>query len=183
MPNPVALAEASESVKNLTNDEIKNRIKMLENNMKQFKLENGKIKHDLQKVNDELKDNKAKIKQNKQLPWLVSNIVEILDMPAEINDDGTIDTEEKPEEKCVVVKTSTRNTVFLPVPGLVDVPFFSLSPQTSSLESSWASTRIPTSCLRNCPMSTTAESAPWKSTRSPPKSTLTSEGSISKSRS
>ena len=97
---------------------------MLDNNMKQFKLENSKIKHDLQKVNDELKDNKAKIKQNKQLPWLVSNIVEILDMPTELNDDGTIDTEEKPEDKCIVVKTSTRNTVFLPVPGLVDVRIF-----------------------------------------------------------
>ena len=94
---------------------------MLDNNVKQFKLEGSKIKHDLTKVSEELKDNKAKIKQNKQLPWLVSNIVEILDMPTELNDDGTVDTEEKPEDKCIVVKTSTRNTVFLPVPGLVDV--------------------------------------------------------------
>lgn len=93
---------------------------MLDNNVKQFKLEGSKIKHDLTKVSEELKDNKAKIKQNKQLPWLVSNIVEILDMPTELNDDGTVDTEEKPEDKCIVVKTSTRNTVFLPVPGLVD---------------------------------------------------------------
>lgn len=30
-----------------------------------------------------------------------------------------MDAEEKPEDKCIVVKTSTRNTVFLPVPGLV----------------------------------------------------------------
>lgn len=88
--------EIQQSLANLTNDEIKNRIKMLDNNMKQFKLEASKIKHDLTKVNEELKDNKAKIKQNKQLPWLVSNIVEVLDMPTEINDDGTIDTEEKP---------------------------------------------------------------------------------------
>ena len=121
MIDPNVLVEMQDSLKNLSNDEIKNRIKMLDNNMKQFKLEHSKIKHDLTKVNEELKDNKAKIKQNKQLPWLVSNIVEVLDMPTEINDDGTIDTEEKPEDKCVVVKTSTRNTVFLPVPGLVDV--------------------------------------------------------------
>ena len=121
MIDSAVFVEMQESLKNLTNDEIKNRIKILDNNMKQFKLENSKIKHDLQKVNDELKDNKSKIKNNKQLPWLVSNIVEVLDMPAEINDDGTIDTEEKPEEKCIVIKTSTRNTVFLPVPGLVDV--------------------------------------------------------------
>ena len=51
-----------------------------------YKSENGEW------VN-KLKDSLAKIKQNKQLPWLVSNIVEILDMPTELNDDGTIDTE------------------------------------------------------------------------------------------
>lgn len=45
-------------------------------------------------------------------------------MPTELNDDGTIDTEQKPDDKCIVVKTSTRNTVFLPVPGLVDVKNF-----------------------------------------------------------
>lgn len=94
---------------------------MLDNNMRQFKLENNKIKQDMTKVNEELKDNMAKIKQNKQLPWLVSNVVEILDIPTELNDDGTVDTEEKFEDKCLVVRTSTRNTVFLPVPGLVDV--------------------------------------------------------------
>ena len=33
------------------------------------------LKHDAIKVNEELKDNLAKIKQNKQLPWLVSNVV------------------------------------------------------------------------------------------------------------
>ena len=92
MIDPNVLVEMQDSLKNLSNDEIKNRIKMLDNNMKQFKLEHSKIKHDLTKVNEELKDNKAKIKQNKQLPWLVSNIVEVLDMPTEINDDGTIDT-------------------------------------------------------------------------------------------
>ena len=92
MIDPNVLVEMQDSLKNLSNDEIKNRIKMLDNNMKQFKLEHSKIKHDLSKVNEELKDNKAKIKQNKQLPWLVSNIVEVLDMPTEINDDGTIDT-------------------------------------------------------------------------------------------
>ena len=84
---------ATEALQGLTNDEIKNRIKMLENNMRQFKHQNNKIKSDMSKVNEELKDNLAKIKQNKQLPWLVSNVVEILDMPTKLNDDGTIDTE------------------------------------------------------------------------------------------
>jgi len=49
---------------------------------------------------------------------LVSNVVEILDIEPELDED--VDPEEKPDEKCVVVKTSTRNTVFLPIPGLVE---------------------------------------------------------------
>jgi len=69
-----------EQVQHLTNEEIKGRIKMFENNIKQYKLELSKINHDSKKVDDALKDNKTKIKQNKQLPWLVSNIVEILDI-------------------------------------------------------------------------------------------------------
>lgn len=80
-------------LQDLTDDDIRNRIKMLENNMRQFKLENNKLKQDAVRVNEDLKDNMAKIKQNKQLPWLVSNVVEILDMPTELNDEG--DTEEK----------------------------------------------------------------------------------------
>jgi ATP-dependent 26S proteasome regulatory subunit len=48
---------------------------MIDTNMRQFRLEASKIKQDLSKVNEELKDNQSKIKQNKQLPWLISNIV------------------------------------------------------------------------------------------------------------
>jgi 26S proteasome regulatory subunit T5 len=69
-----------EQVAHLTNEEIRNRIKMFEGNMKQYKLETGKITHDAKKVDEALKDNRTKIKQNKQLPWLVSNVVEILDI-------------------------------------------------------------------------------------------------------
>lgn len=131
MIDSAVFAEISQSIKHLTDEEIRNRIRMIDNNMRQYRLEATKIKQDMNKVQQELKENHQKIKQNKQLPWLVSNIVEILDMPTELNDDGTIDAEEKPEDKCIVVKTSTRNTVFLPVPGLVDVLnilFVSLQP-------------------------------------------------------
>jgi 26S proteasome regulatory subunit T5 len=41
-----------------------------------------------------------------------------LDIEPEMDED--VDPEEKPDDKCVVVKTSTRNTVFLPIPGLVE---------------------------------------------------------------
>jgi 26S proteasome regulatory subunit T5 len=69
-----------DEVQGLTNDQIKERCKMYENNMRQYKLELNRITHESKKVDESLKDNRAKIKQNKQLPWLVSNVVEILDI-------------------------------------------------------------------------------------------------------
>ena len=48
-------------------------------------------------------------------------------MEPEVEDDGApVDIDEKPDGKCLVVKTSTRNTIFLPVPGLVDVKIFTI---------------------------------------------------------
>jgi 26S proteasome regulatory subunit T5 len=35
------------------------------------------------KINGGIKESNMKIKQNKQLPWLVSNIVEVLDLEPE----------------------------------------------------------------------------------------------------
>jgi len=40
----------SDGLRDLTNEEIRSRIKMYENNMKQYKLESNKINHDLKKV-------------------------------------------------------------------------------------------------------------------------------------
>ena len=78
-----------------------------------------------------MNENKEKIKLNKQLPYLVSNVVEILDVSKEDEEEeqseaamdiyvGKKGGKEKEMDKCGVVKTSTRQTIFLPIPGLVD---------------------------------------------------------------
>lgn len=72
MSDPASIIEQAS---HLSNEEIRNRIKMYESNMKQYKLETNKLNHDTKKVDEALKDNRTKIKQNKQLPWLVSNVV------------------------------------------------------------------------------------------------------------
>ena len=64
-------------------------------------------------------ENEEKIKLNKQLPYLVSNIVEILQVEDEEEIENN-DFKEEKEKKQVVIKTSTRNTIFLPIIGLVD---------------------------------------------------------------
>ena len=71
---------------------------------------------------DKIKENHEKIKLNKQLPYLVGNVVEILDVNPEdeAEEDGAgADLDAQRKGKCVVLKTSTRQTVFLPVVGLV----------------------------------------------------------------
>ncbi|XP_055816671.1 26S proteasome regulatory subunit 6A homolog [Solanum dulcamara] len=88
------------------------------------------IKEELQRTNlesdsfkEKIKENQEKIKLNKQLPYLVGNIVEILEMnpEEEAEEDGAnIDLDSQRKGKCVVLKTSTRQTIFLPVVGLVD---------------------------------------------------------------
>jgi 26S proteasome regulatory subunit T5 len=72
---------------------------------------------------EKIKENQEKIKLNKQLPYLVGNVVEILDVnPEDENeeDGANVDLDSQRKGKCVVLKTSTRQTIFLPVVGLVD---------------------------------------------------------------
>lgn len=60
---------------------------------------------------------------NRKLPYLVANIVEVFDREEEDEDedDGSGFREEKPEKgKSSVIKTTTRQTIFLPIVGLVD---------------------------------------------------------------
>ncbi|KAL9827713.1 putative F-actin-capping protein subunit alpha [Arabidopsis thaliana] len=88
------------------------------------------LKEDAQRTNlecdsykEKIKENQEKIKLNKQLPYLVGNIVEILEMNPEDDaeeDGANIDLGSQRKGKCVVLKTSTRQTIFLPVVGLVD---------------------------------------------------------------
>ena len=50
------------------------------------------------------------------MPYLVANVIEIVEPYVDDDDSSTNDT---PEGRGAVVKTSTRQTVFLPIPGLV----------------------------------------------------------------
>jgi 26S proteasome regulatory subunit T5 len=43
----------------------------------------GRIQHELQAQQETIKENEKKIKQNKTLPYLVSNIIEVLDINPE----------------------------------------------------------------------------------------------------
>jgi len=79
--------------------------------------------HEETTMKEKIKENNAKIKLNKQLPYLVASIVEILDVDEEDEeeDGSTTDLDSQRKGKCVVIKTTTRQTIFLPVAGLVPI--------------------------------------------------------------
>ncbi|CAG9808151.1 unnamed protein product [Chironomus riparius] len=111
-----------EEVLRMPTDEIQNRTRLMDNEIKIMKSEVMRITHELQAQNEKIKDNTEKIKVNKTLPYLVSNVIELLDIdPQEEEDDGAVNLlDSQRKGKCAVIKTSTRQTYFLPVIGLVD---------------------------------------------------------------
>jgi len=111
-----------EEIKAMSTDDIIARTRALDNECKILRSETLNLQSEC-KVNEErIKDNAEKIKQNKVLPYLVGNVVELLDVEPEDGqeeDGGNTDLDSERKGKCAVIKTSTRQTIFLPVIGLV----------------------------------------------------------------
>lgn len=103
-----------------------------------MKSETMRLQHEQNVMKEKIRDNSEKIKQNKVLPYLVGNVVEvrtcmrrcidliycsplqILDVDPDGEEEGAAqDLDSMRKGKCAVIKTSTRQTVFLPLIGLV----------------------------------------------------------------
>ncbi|XP_066377344.1 26S proteasome regulatory subunit 6A homolog [Miscanthus floridulus] len=107
----------------MSTEDIIRASRLLDNETRVLKDELQRTNLELESFKEKIKENQEKIKLNKQLPYLVGNIVEILEMnhEDEAEEDGAnIDLDTQRKGKCVVLKTSTRQTIFLPVVGLVD---------------------------------------------------------------
>lgn len=109
-----------EDVLALTTDEVLTRVRLLDNDIKVMRSETLRLQHEQSVMKEKIRDNGEKIKQNKVLPYLVGNVVEILDMDPEAEEEGAARNDDTSRQgKCAVIKTSTRQTVFLPIIGLV----------------------------------------------------------------
>ncbi|KAK1280677.1 hypothetical protein QJS04_geneDACA014896 [Acorus gramineus] len=107
----------------MTTDDIVRASRLLDNEVRVLKDEHHRTTLEVDALKEKIRENQEKIKLNKQLPYLVGNIVEILEMKPEdeAEEDGAnVDLDSQRKGKCVVLKTSTRQTIFLPVVGLVD---------------------------------------------------------------
>lgn len=149
-PQAVPVEEFPEELNYLSSEDLNTRSRLLENDLRIMKSEIIRLQHEQSSMMEQLQDNMEKIKLNKQLPYLVANIVELLEVEEEDDDDEESDNEtealkiineqdnnsmdidttttttpsskvnKKKMIKCAVVKTTTRTTSFLPLIGLVD---------------------------------------------------------------
>lgn len=105
----------------MSNDELRQRIRLLDNDIRIMRSDIQRINHESNTQRERIKENNEKVKMNKQLPYLVGNVVEILELADEDDQDGAAtDVDAQRKGKSAVIKTSTRQTIFLPIPGLVD---------------------------------------------------------------
>lgn len=113
--------ELESEMMSMSIDEIRQRSRLVENDVRIMRSEIQRIKHESESQKERIKENQDKIKLNKQLPYLVGNIVEVLDLGCEEEEDGMAqDVDAQRSGKSVVIRTSTRQTIYLPVPGLID---------------------------------------------------------------
>jgi len=71
-------------------------------------------------LKEKIKENTERIKINKTLPYLVSNVIELLELEDTQEEEGANIDLDAHKTKCAVIKTSTRATYFLPVVGLIE---------------------------------------------------------------
>ncbi|CAE7115551.1 unnamed protein product [Rhizoctonia solani] len=112
-----------DDIRNAPVEDISTRTRLIDNDIKVMRSETLRLSHEHTAMREKIRDNGEKIKQNKVLPYLVGNVVEasrILDVDPEVEEDGANqDLDSMRSGKCAVIKTSTRQTIFLPLIGLV----------------------------------------------------------------
>ncbi|KAF6776268.1 hypothetical protein AHF37_03954 [Paragonimus kellicotti] len=114
--------EVVDEVMRMSNEELMNRARLLDAEIRFMKSELHHVDHEIKVKQAKVKESKSKIKMNKALPYLVANVVELLDVTPqdyEKEDGANVDLDSQRKGKCAVIKTSTRQTYFLPVIGLV----------------------------------------------------------------
>ena len=126
-----------EEASHMTTSEIRQLCRLLDNDIRVMKSDMQLITYQSEAQSRKIKDAEEKIQMNIQPPLLVSNVVEIL-KPEEFRDEITIHdknqcdnevdeegaamdlSDQIQDQPSAVIKTSTRQTIFLPILGIVD---------------------------------------------------------------
>jgi len=74
---------------NMSADDLKRRSRLLDNEIRVLKDESTRLGLEQQGLTEKIKENKEKIKLSNQLPYLVGNVVEILDVSPDDEEVGS----------------------------------------------------------------------------------------------
>ena len=80
-PEPEPLED--EETRHMSISELRQRIHLINNDIRVMKSDVQRITHETRGQQDRIRENQEKVKLNKQLPYLVANVVEILEPDAE----------------------------------------------------------------------------------------------------
>lgn len=61
----------------MSNEELRQRIRLLDNDIRIMRSDIQRINHESNSQRERIKENNEKVKLNKQLPYLVANVVEV----------------------------------------------------------------------------------------------------------
>jgi len=75
--------EIDDETRSMTLSELRQRIHLLDNDIRVMRSDIQRITHESHAQRDRIKENMEKVKVNKQLPYLVGNVVEVLEPDAE----------------------------------------------------------------------------------------------------
>jgi 26S proteasome regulatory subunit T5 len=120
--------EVEDEIRKLSVEDLRTRTRLIDNEVRILKSESQRLNHEVNGAKERMKDNVEKIKVNRQLPHLVGSVAEILDAD-KLDDFGNTSEYFKKKQnkaKAMVIKTTTRQTIYLPIPGLV--PWEELKP-------------------------------------------------------
>ncbi|KAH9916009.1 uncharacterized protein B0H18DRAFT_1124550 [Fomitopsis serialis] len=99
---------------------IRTRVRLTDNDLKVMPSETLRLQQEQNATKEKIRDNGEKITQDKVLPYLVANIVEILDVNSETEDgSANRDLDSMRKGRFAVIKPSTQQTVFFPLTDLV----------------------------------------------------------------
>jgi len=140
------LSREEQELMEMSADELIARTRQIETSLRERKSEIDRLNREIANLRGHIKENEDKIQQGKQLPFLVSTLVELVpDCESGIEDainagapktapkkkapepekNGALSLKKKSREQekeeltCAVIKTSMEQTIYLPVIGLV----------------------------------------------------------------
>lgn len=109
-------------INGMTDAELIAKTRDFEADIRKSKTGITRFQNDIKGLDRVIKENKEKLTMSTQLPHMVANVGEILDAEDDEDDekDGFKQENSSKTKKALVVKTTGRHTIYLPVIGMVE---------------------------------------------------------------